>query len=286
MLLLTNTAIIAQPDVPREALDLQSLLDLHGKRSQATADDIMITLAESDHMQQAMAAIVAQLLVAFCPNSTNWPDYTTTKERAAKMTPLDRPLPVQKTETFPFSVFDINEGSKRGCILMMEALQKKSKLSEDEWAVLVRILMGDWLMAHNLRAARRERADDVSPMEQLLYLKELSALWHYGLNALQMIVKVHLGNTIDDLGSLASHKGLLGRVWDVNKPNYAAAKSLVRHSLIARLLNIVMYICVFHVCSQCSQATQAIKKFFVIFRALNVEARFPGSPRSGHSHCR
>ena len=102
-------------------------------------------------------------------------------------------------------------------------------------------------MANNLRAARREHVDDVSPKEQLLNLKEVSVLWHYGLNALHMIVKMHLGNSINDPGSLASHKGLLGRVWDVNKPDYAAAKSLVRHSLIARILNIIMCVCL-HPC--------------------------------------
>jgi hypothetical protein len=34
----------------------------------------------------------------------------------------------------------------------------------------------------------------------------------------------------------------LNRKWDVSKPNYAAAKSLIRHSLIARILHCVMLV--------------------------------------------
>lgn len=53
-------------------------------------------------------------------------------------------------------------------------------------------------------------------------------------------MRAHYGNATTDPTSLATHKGLLGRVWDVKKPNYAAAKSLIRHSLIARILHITM----------------------------------------------
>ncbi|KAJ6464708.1 hypothetical protein DFH09DRAFT_1488636 [Mycena vulgaris] len=54
------------------------------------------------------------------------------------------------------------------------------------------------------------------------------------------------------LQSLAAHKGLLNRKWDANKPNYAAAKSLIRHSLIARILHCVMVINGFTLYSQLS----------------------------------
>ena len=69
-------------------------------------------------------------------------------------------------------------------------------------------------------------------------------LWHFALQGTHMIMRTHLGNNVSDPTSLSAHKGLLGRVWDPNKPNYAAAKSLIRHSLIARLLHIVMYVLV------------------------------------------
>lgn len=61
-----------------------------------------------------------------------------------------------------------------------------------------------------------------------------------------MLIQTHYGHAVLDPTSLAAHKGLLGRTWDVNKPNYAAAKALVRHSLIARLLHVVMLIILVH----------------------------------------
>ena len=78
-------------------------------------------------------------------------------------------------------------------------------------------------------------------MERLDYTEEISALWHFALQATHMLMRTHYGRAGLDPTSLASHKGLLRRTWDVSKPNYAAAKSLTRHSLVARILHIVMY---------------------------------------------
>lgn len=78
-------------------------------------------------------------------------------------------------------------------------------------------------------------------MERLEYASELSALWHFALDATHMLMKTHLSNPILDPTRLAAHKAVLHRVWDVNKPNYAKAKSLIRHLLITHLLDAVMY---------------------------------------------
>ncbi|KAJ6616386.1 hypothetical protein B0H10DRAFT_1879236, partial [Mycena sp. CBHHK59/15] len=80
-------------------------------------------------------------------------------------------------------------------------------------------------------------ASDARPMERLEYVQELSAPFHFALQASHMLMRTHYGHAVEDPGSLAAHKGLLNRKWDVSKPNYAAAKSLIRHSLIARILH-------------------------------------------------
>ncbi|KAE9394232.1 hypothetical protein BT96DRAFT_943321 [Gymnopus androsaceus JB14] len=64
----------------------------------------------------------------------------------------------------------------------------------------------------------RRQHDNINLMERLEYGEEM----------------------MTDPTSLAAHKGLLSQTWDTAKPNYAAAKSLIRHSLIAHLLHIVM----------------------------------------------
>jgi hypothetical protein len=123
---------------------------------------------------------------------------------------------------------------------MFKAMQERSTMSKEQWALKTRINEGDWLTLNNTRAAKCDRANDIDSMEQLDYVVELSAPWHFALNATHLIMRSHLVNAIIDPTGLAAHKGMLHRIWDVNKLNYAEAKSLIRHSLIARLLHCVM----------------------------------------------
>ena len=105
MLSLTNTMIIALPDAPPSTFALQLLLDLRGNCSKATTKEMKISIDEGTHMVKVMTAIAAQLIVAFCPGSSNWPDYDTIKRKVVGLTPWDRPLPPKKTQTFPFGIF-------------------------------------------------------------------------------------------------------------------------------------------------------------------------------------
>ena len=66
------------------------------------------------------------------------------------MMPSDQPLKVQKTDARPFRVFDINEGSKKGIVKVMEAICKCSTLDDREWSAKVQIVLGDWLTSNNL----------------------------------------------------------------------------------------------------------------------------------------
>lgn len=102
-----------------------------------------------------------------------------------------------------------------------------------KWSSKVRIIVGDWLTSANFRAARRDCHNNVNEMERLGCGEENSALWHHTLQATHMVMHTHYGHAVDDPTSLAAHKGPLNRTWDVSKPNYAAAKALICHSLIA-----------------------------------------------------
>jgi hypothetical protein len=236
----TNAAIIGLSNVDAGFDNLKSKLDLRGKRIKATVEDIMPTRADDEHMMGSFVAIIAQLLVAYTPENDKWKDHKDIAEVVKGMMREDRPLPPEKTDARPFGVFDVDEGTKKGIIKMFKAMQERSTMSEEQWASINRINQGDWLTSNNTRAARRDRANDIDAMEHLDYVSELSALWHFALNSTHMLMRTHLGNPILDPTGLAAHKGMLHRIWDVNKPNYADAKSLIRHSLIARLLHCVM----------------------------------------------
>ncbi|KAJ3540198.1 hypothetical protein NMY22_g4401 [Coprinellus aureogranulatus] len=222
------------------ALDLGATLDLRGARKDATFQDITPSHDDGVKIQAGFESLIARLLAESAPGCEQWPDRKELLEKLKKDIPKEEPIPVEKTDTRPFGVFDVNEGSKKGIIDLLTAIQERSGLSQEEWAEHVRILSGDWLTSNNYRNARRERADDVSPFHRLEYVKEISQLFHFALNYTELLIRTHYGNVVEDPTSLASHKSFLRRVWDVNTANYAAVKSLVRHSLIARLLHIVM----------------------------------------------
>jgi hypothetical protein len=236
----TNAAVISHSNVKPGFDDLKSKLDLRGKWANATIEDILPTRDNDEHMMFAFVAIIAQLLVSYTPGNEKWKDRKEIDKAAKEMIREDRPLPPEKTEAYPFGIFDVNEGTKKGIIKMFKAMQERSTMTEEEWSAKVKLTEGDWLTSNNTRAAKRDRANDIDAMERLEYVSELSALWHFALNATHMLMQTHLGNPVLDPTSLATHKGMLHRIWDVNKPNYAEAKSLIRHSLIARLLHCVM----------------------------------------------
>ncbi|KAJ7572576.1 hypothetical protein C8J56DRAFT_806986 [Mycena floridula] len=239
----TNCCIIAIDedgiDV-QQAQNLQDKLDLRGKCVNAVFADLTPTSDDDNHMAQAFPILIADFITRYCPGSDQWPKRKEMLEKIQSKMPQDCPLPPKKTDTRPFGVFDINEGSKKGLVAVLTAICERAKFTVEEWSSKVRIIVGDWLTSNNLRGARRDRVDDVDLFEQIAYADELSALFHYALQATHKIMHVHFGNAVLDPTSLAAHKGILGRTWDAAKPNYAAAKSLIRHSLIARLLFGVM----------------------------------------------
>ncbi|KAJ7845214.1 hypothetical protein B0H14DRAFT_3455079 [Mycena olivaceomarginata] len=200
----TNAAVIALPDAVPAAADFAAKQNARGKRAAATGRDILPTDDDEEKMRSSFVGLT---------------------------TPTQK-----KTDGRPLGLFDVNEGSKKGIIKMLKALQEISGFPEEEWAAKARIVIGDWLTSNNIRGARKDRMDDIDAMERLDYVDELSALWHFALNATHMIMRLHFGDSVLDLGSLAKHKGLLNRTWDAEKLNYADAKALICHSLTSRIL--------------------------------------------------
>ncbi|PPQ76515.1 hypothetical protein CVT24_010876 [Panaeolus cyanescens] len=240
----TNTSVIRinQSNIDKtNALRLDTKLSLRGRRAQASFHkDILPTKEDDTFIQSSFENIIAEFIVRYTPGSGRWTDRKLMLDQVHETMPRDRPIPLEKTDTRPFGVFDVNEGSKKGIIELLEAIRQRANMTSEQWSGQVRILLGDWLSSNNFRHARSDRRDDIDSMERLEYGEEVSQLFHFALQATQMIMRSHYGNAVQDPTSLAAHKGLLNRVWDVNSANYAAAKSLIRHSLIARIMHIVI----------------------------------------------
>jgi hypothetical protein len=228
------------PDADPAAADFGAKQKMRGKRAAATGEDILPIDDDEAKMYSSFVGLVMSLILAYCPGSKDWEDREAMLKAAEDFMTSDRPLPPKRSDGRPLGLFDVNEGSKKGIIKMLKALQEVSGLDETEWAAKARIIVGDWLTSNNIRGARKDRMDDINAMERLDYVDELSALWHFALNATHMIMRLHFGDSVLDPGSLAKQKGLLNRTWDAEKPNYADAKALIRHSLISRILYEVM----------------------------------------------
>ena len=122
----TNCAIIAidkdNIDV-KEAEDLKAKLDLRGKRVNAEFDDIMPDKIDDKHIAKAFTALIAEMLVWYSPESRTWKDRSDMLDAIKNSMPQDWPLPPKKTDACPFGVFDVNEGSKKGIVKVLEAIK-------------------------------------------------------------------------------------------------------------------------------------------------------------------
>ncbi|KAF8133113.1 hypothetical protein K438DRAFT_813931 [Mycena galopus ATCC 62051] len=251
---------------------LREQLALRGQRAKARTQDILPTPADDEIIAKSFVMLIAEMIAAFTLGNSRWKDCKSIATAVAEMMPKDRPLPPNKSDARPFGVFDVNKGSKKGVVQFLVAAQEQSTLAQTVWSSIWRIFVGDWLSSNNLRAARRDRTDDINAMERLDYAQELSAPFHFVLQAGHMIMRTHYGHAVEDPASLAAHKGLLNRKWDVKKPNYAAAKSLIRHSLIARILHCVMVINGFTLYSQLSEWKPTLEEIQAI--ALTISTNF------------
>ncbi|KAJ7474674.1 hypothetical protein B0H11DRAFT_2282210 [Mycena galericulata] len=268
----TNCAVVGIEDIePFTEADLAEQLALRGQRANATPKDILPTPADDEIVGKSFTALIAEMIVAFTPGNSRWKDRKNIVAAVAGMMPKDRPFPSTAADARPFGLFDVNEGSKKGVVKFLRQAQERSTLPQRVWSSIWRIFVGDWLSSNNLRAARRDRTDDIDAMERLKYVQELSAPFHFALQASHMRMRTHYGHAVEDPGSLAVHKGLLNHKWDVNKPNYAAAKSLIRHSLIARILHCVMVINGFTLYSQLSGWQPTLADIQAIALAISTD---------------
>ncbi|KAJ7505795.1 hypothetical protein B0H11DRAFT_2272573 [Mycena galericulata] len=227
----TNCAIVGLKGIePFTEADLAEQLAMRGRRS--------------------FVALIAEVIVAYTPGNSRWKDRKTLAAAVASMLPMDRPISHEKSDVNPYGALDVNEGSKKGVVKVLEGVRERSTIPETVWA---------------------SRAGTERTMERLEYAQELSAPFHFALQASHMIMRTHYGHAVEDPSSLAAHKGLLNRKWDVAKPNYAAAKSLIRHSLIARILHCVMVINGFTLYSQLSGWQPTLEDIQAISLAISTQ---------------
>ncbi|KAJ6630735.1 hypothetical protein B0H10DRAFT_1938899 [Mycena sp. CBHHK59/15] len=118
----TNVTLFALEGIDPAAQDLKPKPDMCGERKKATVEEILPTNDDDTHMEQSFIALIAKMIVVYCPGSRDWKDRKEMLGEIEKMMPKDCPLEPKKTDACPFGVFDINEGTKKGVIDVVDAI--------------------------------------------------------------------------------------------------------------------------------------------------------------------
>ncbi|KIP01919.1 hypothetical protein PHLGIDRAFT_79897, partial [Phlebiopsis gigantea 11061_1 CR5-6] len=220
-----------------------------GGRQKMTVRELTPTPAEQTQLAAAFKYHVSLLLLKHSPGFVK---RTRIQKRlwkhTKKLKPRVRVLSHEKTEFFPLPALDQEEASVSGTIkvvtrIFRELLGFSVELIDTE----LRLMVGDWLTIRNLRLMKAERVDELSSFQRMDWVQEVPMPFHFQLNAMYMLFRTHIGHANDnDPGSLEHHRQLLRRAkLDTSKPEYNKAKELLRHSLIARVLDCTRYIDLF-----------------------------------------
>ncbi|KAJ7819694.1 hypothetical protein B0H14DRAFT_2600447 [Mycena olivaceomarginata] len=222
----TNSAVVAIDGVEAfTEADLAEQLALRGRRAKAPPQDILPTPEDDEIVGRSFVFLIAEMIVSFTPGNRRWKDRKDIAAAVADMMPKDRPLPPTKTDAQPFRVLDVNEGSKKGVVSSSNERKNGAHCLGQGGP-----RSGGFLL---VTGCPQTTSVLLAEIERTILMPRSASTSH-------MLMRTHYGHAVEDPASLAAHKGLLNRKWDVNKPNYAAAKSLIRHSLIARILHCVI----------------------------------------------
>ena len=149
----TNCAVIPIDEdginVPK-AENHEIKLKLRGKRANAIYQDLWPTESDNECISRAFTSLIAEIIVRYTPGSNEWPEQGEMLSEIRKTMPSDQPLRARKTDARPLGVFDVNEGSKKGLVQVLDAIRERISLTWQEWAGKVRVILGDWLTSSNL----------------------------------------------------------------------------------------------------------------------------------------
>lgn len=242
MLNITNCAIIRLPShIKKTVFDTpMEWLSRRMKRKSFNLSVMNLTRDDTQFMAKCFDAMIARMILDHCPNHELWKGRREITRAVYDMMPKVRVLAPHKTETAPLGVVDVNESSKKGCIAVLSAILERLGCTKEWMVSCLRLVAGDYLTVRNLRSAQDQRKDDVNVFERLAYMHPISQLFHFDLNAGLSLMKAHSINTINNAGSISRQKDVLQRSFDINKPSFADAKSMITHSLIARVMTCIM----------------------------------------------
>lgn len=125
MIQATNSAILAIDETGLDVAqvkNLQTKLNGRGQRAQTVFKDIIPTMDDNNHMERAFTRIITEMLIQYTPENNNWEGRSEMAVKVHEMMPCDQPSTVKKTDCRPFGVLDVDEGSKKGLVKVLEGI--------------------------------------------------------------------------------------------------------------------------------------------------------------------
>jgi hypothetical protein len=228
-----------------DALSVSEHSKLAGGRRDFHLNELYPTAEQLEHWRAAMIHGVRTLLLA-SPLVCRMKHKRRTLQKPAKqLKPRIRVIEHSKTLCFPLPALDQEEASVAGMIRVLTNIWTELlNMAKQSVAQVLRLLVGDWLSIRKIRLAQQERSDEWDVFESMRWAKEASMPFHFQLNAIYMLGRLHIGHENDtDPASLSRHNALLRRAkLDSKKPEYNKARQLVSHSLLARLLELTRFV--------------------------------------------
>jgi hypothetical protein len=227
-----------------DALSVTAHSKLLGERRSFQLKELLPTDDQLAHWRLAMMHGVRTVLLA-SPLVCRMKHKRRVLQKPAKqLKPRIRVLEHSRTVCFPLPAMDQEEASVSGMIRVLTTIWTDIlQLTKQSVAAFLRLLVGDWLSIRNIRLAQQERSDEWDAFENMQWAKSASMPFHFQLNAIYMLCRLHIGHEGDtDPASLSKHNSMLKRAkMDTKKPEYNKARQLVAQSLLARLLELTRY---------------------------------------------
>lgn len=243
---ITTSAIFSLPtsftsDKYSPALEFTSDARDRSKRKEITLASLMPTSEQQQQLVKLFRHYVRTFLVDYVPGDLRRKRHRKHLMKQIKSNKFKlRVLDHEKTVFFPLPAVDQEEASVLGTAKVLNKIFVDTlKFTPVTACEQTRFVVGDWLTIRNLRLLRGERPDEFDRFERMDWIQEASMPFHFQLNEMWAICRTHIGHSEDnDPASLEAHRKILRRYkLDGKKPDYNQAKQLVRHSLIARVLD-------------------------------------------------
>ena len=217
-----------------------------GGRQGMALNRLSPTLEEQQQLHSAFRHAIRSILLdnleGLAPGEART---TSIRRNVAAKKPVIRQLDGagEKTDFYPLPALDEEEASVNGTIRVVQALIRNTlKLTEEVASSKLRFLVGDWLTIRNLRLMKFIRATEPESWGRMDWVQEAAMPFHFQLNAVNMFIRAHLGESDRDPSCLDRHRARLQRYKiDKKKPEYNQACELIEHSLVARLLDITRF---------------------------------------------